>query len=143
MRLLRHHSAISSAREFLRRALAFAGELRELAARSEALAGRRRSPLADDLRYFAELVAGTVAWLARALPPPALAIAEAEALAPIDAALRRLGLGPEEARRDAMTASHYLRVLEACDWDLSVAARVLGVSRRTLARFGAEKAPRR
>src|SRR5258708_6888741 len=143
MRALQHQRAISSARAFLGRSLAFAGELREMAARSEALAGKRRSPLADDLRYFAELVAGTVAWLSRALPPPGLSLAEAGPLSALGVALARLGLSAEDARRDAMTAAHYLRVLEASDWDLAVAARVLGVNRRTLARFGAEKAPRR
>jgi hypothetical protein len=143
MRLLRRQRAIGSAHGFLARSLGFARELRHQAARSEALAGKRRSPLADDLIYFAELVAGTVAWLSRALPPRALAPVKAEALSPLDAALRRLGLPAEDARRDAMTTAHYLRVLEASDWDLTIAARVLGVSRRTLARFGAEKGPRR
>jgi hypothetical protein len=50
---------------------------------------------------------------------------------------------PEEMLLDAVTRAHVRRVLDACEWNRSLAARALGIYRRTLQRMldGFDRAP--
>jgi hypothetical protein len=136
MRVLRHPQIVESVRDWLRRTDAFAREQERAAERA-----RSRAPidqqLVEDHAYFCELLDGCVLWVRLALPPIALPIdADDEAPSPELIALRRLGVTEAQGVTvDEVLRRHYLRVLEACDERTSLAARLLGVNRRTIQRF--------
>lgn len=142
MRELIHRQAVLHAREWLVAAKRYAADLKKEAQRRASIASRDDSTLVADLNYWADLILGNVAWLDRAVPGGIDAVGADDATEP-ERVLARLGLTTREARLDTTIEQHYLRVLEASEWNARVAALVLGVSKRSVYRFTARRMPRR
>lgn len=103
----------------------------------ERVALRDTGSAREERRYFSKLL-GECVELVRPFAPP-LSIpfdARVRTLSPADIVLKQLGV------RDAQSATakevlkrHCTRVLEACNGNKSLAARVIGVTRKTLSRW--------
>lgn len=136
MRELRHPRVIAIAQQWLGQTRQAASELRRAARGVGLWTSGERATLAQDLEYFADLLTGTVLWLQPVMPGGS---STTEGETEEERALKRLGLRAPEAKVRAVVNRHYLRVLEASAWKGGLAARVLGVNRRTIERFAASQ----
>lgn len=110
---------------------AFARALERAAEREKA----RREP-AEERRFLAELLDECVAWLQSFVPPLVRPFNPRQRLlSRTEVVVMRLGLRDEaSAKARAMVRRYYAQVFEAADGSKSLAARVLGIHRRTIKR---------